>query len=80
VASDSICGSLTAPALNIGVSTSSTPRAAKKSRMQASMRARVRNAESVAVGCQSKRISLCTRYYRWPGRRPLPGGRPLLGG
>src|SRR5438270_12082728 len=53
VASDSICGSLTAPALKIGVSTSSTPRAAKNSRTCASMRARRRKASKDAVGRQS---------------------------
>src|SRR5450631_131471 len=65
VASDSICGSLTAPALKIGVSTSSTPRAAKNSRTCASMRARSRNALRDAVGRQSASASdvpVATRY------------------
>ena len=53
VAKDSIWGSLTAAALKTGVSTSSTPRAAKYSRASASMRARVRKAASAAVGRQS---------------------------
>src|SRR6267154_6292648 len=57
VASDSICGSLTAPALKIEVSTSSTPREAKNSRTCASMRARRCSATRDAVGRQSESAS-----------------------
>ena len=52
VDNDSICGSLTAPALKIGVSTSNTPRASKNARAVLSMIARCRKAGSVAVGRQ----------------------------
>src|SRR5882757_314513 len=58
VASDSICGSLTAPALKMGVSTSSTPREAKNSRTCASMRARRCSAARDAVGRQSESASV----------------------
>src|ERR1700730_3161627 len=58
VASDSICGSLTAPALKIGVSTSSTPREAKNSRTCASMRARRCSAARDTVGRQSEPASV----------------------
>src|ERR1700722_17121517 len=54
VASDSICGSLTAAALKIGVSTSSTPREVKNSRTFANMRARRCSAAREAVGRQSE--------------------------
>src|SRR5882762_3924729 len=67
VASDSICGSLTAPALKVGVSTSSTPREAKNSRTCASMRARRRSAARDAVGRQSDPASVV----------PVDTGHPL---
>ena len=53
VTMDSICGSLTPHALKIGVSTSSTPRAAKNSRVRITRAARCRKAARLAVGRQS---------------------------
>src|SRR3984893_4360945 len=66
VASYSICGSLTAPALKIGVSTSSTPREAKNSRTCANMRARRCSARRDAVGRQSDSASVVPVDTRHP--------------